>query len=39
METLASNGQLDEVEHFLPQIRAVLGEAREDLAAPSNAGD
>ncbi len=32
METLASNGRLDEVEAWLPQIEAALGEARRDLA-------
>ena len=35
METLASNGQLDSVEQFLPQIQAVLDAARRDLGEPS----
>lgn len=33
METLASNGKLDEVEAHLPQIEAALDEARRDLGA------
>ena len=33
METLASNGLLDEVEEHLPQIEAALDEARRDLGA------
>ncbi len=35
METLASNGRLDEVEQYLPQIRAALDAARQDLEAHS----
>ncbi|MNT83199.1 Hpt domain protein [compost metagenome] len=31
METLASNGQLDNVEQFLPQLRTALDVARRDL--------
>jgi signal transduction histidine kinase/CheY-like chemotaxis protein len=33
METLASNGQLDNVEQFLPQLKAALDAARRDLEA------
>ena len=33
METLASEGKLDEVEEYLPQIEAALDEARHDLGA------
>ena len=33
METLASEGKLDEVEEYLPQIEAALDEARRDLGA------
>ena len=33
METLASEGRLDEVEDYLPQIEAALEEARRDLGA------
>ena len=33
METLASNGQLDNVEPFLPQLQAALDAARRDLEA------
>ena len=39
METLASNGQLDNVEKFLPQLQAALDEARRDLKAPAGAID
>ena len=39
METLASNGQLDNVEKFLPQLQAALDEARRDLNAPAGAID
>ncbi|SIQ39736.1 Signal transduction histidine kinase [Janthinobacterium sp. TND4EL3] len=39
METLASNGQLDNVEKFLPQLQAALDEARRDLNAPAAAID
>ena len=39
METLASNGQLDSVEQFLPQLQAALDEARRDLRAPADAVD
>ncbi|PJD00394.1 histidine kinase [Janthinobacterium sp. BJB1] len=39
MENLASNGQLDNVEKFLPQLQAALDEARRDLNAPAGAID
>jgi len=34
LETLASEGQLDEVEEHLPQVQAALDEARRDLSQP-----